>query len=660
MCGIAGFISSSHRDDERLRAVGNGMADALAHRGPDGAGVWTAAAQGVALGHRRLSVLDLSEAGSQPMTSASGRFTIVYNGEIYSSPQMRAALPDVVFRGASDTETLLEAIEAWGLDMALKQSVGMFAFALWDSREGTLHLVRDRLGIKPLYYGWVGDDFVFGSELKALLRHPDWCGQIDRDAVAAQLEFSYIPAPRSIYEGVYKLMPGTGLSVVGVPDRAGFSPWPPERGERSRLQPWSWWDARAVYAAGLRHPFSGTEADALAQLDELLHRVVRDRLVSDVPLGAFLSGGIDSSIVVALMCAAAPGAVRTFSIGFHDAAVNEAPYARAVAEHLGTRHTELYVSAARALAMVPELPQIYDEPFSDSSQIPTTLLSRMTRDQVTVALSGDGGDEVFCGYNRYDLVPRIWARTQHIPHGVRRRLAAALMSLPIRGWEAVFRHGAAVLPERLTRRAPGEVVEKLATSIGARDADTLYRALTQSWRDTRSLVPGSRPVRTPMNDPALALNTDDLVRRMMYGDLLAYLPDDILVKVDRASMSASLEARVPLLDHRLVEFAAGLPVSWLSRHGESKRPLRRVLERFVPAALIDRPKQGFAIPLGAWLRGPLREWAEDLLNPARLRREGYLEAEPISRAWRDHVDGRRDGRRRLWDVLMFQAWLDAR
>jgi len=661
MCGISGFISTGSLEEARIHAECAQMNNTILHRGPDGDGVFAEPSAGLALGHRRLSILDLSPTGAQPMSSASGRFTIVYNGEIYSSPDMRADLEarGHRFRGHSDTEVLLEAVEAWGLREALDRSVGMFAFALWDAKERQLHLVRDRLGIKPLYYGWAGDRLVFGSELKVLTQAPGWDGSIDPDSIAAQLEYSYIPAPKTIYRNAFKLMPGTALTLHTGARPGDFSPWPKELGSHVELQPWTWWSAREVYRNGMAHPFQGTEEEALDEVDRVLRRAVKDRLLSDVPLGAFLSGGIDSSTVAALMRAESTGEVKTFSIGFHDETYDEAPHAKAVAEHLGCTHTELYVTPEDALALVPDLPALYDEPFSDSSQLPTTLLARMTREHVTVALSGDGGDEVFCGYNRYDLAPSIWNKTKRVPLAARRMAQRVMTGIPMWMWETAIATGKPVLPRRLTSRAPGVVIEKIAGVIGAESPDAIYLFLTQSWRDAQALVPGSKPVPTPMRSPELSLGGEDEVRRMMYGDLTAYLPDDILVKVDRATMSTSLEARVPLIDHRVVELAATLPVHWLNRDGESKRPLRQVLDRYVPRDLIDRPKQGFGIPLGDWLRGPLRDWAGDLLAPDRIRAQGFMDADRLDTIWKEHLSGTRDWRLRLWDVLMFQSWLDA-
>ena len=638
------------------------MVETLAHRGPDGEDVWVDVNRGVGLGHRRLSIIDLSPAGRQPMQSASGRYWITYNGEIYNAGEMSADLQKEghAFRGHSDTEVLLEAIDSWGLFPALERSVGMFAFALWDAEERVLHLVRDRLGIKPLYYGWAGKVFLFGSELKALRAHPAWEGRINRDALSLQMRHSYVPAPWSIYEGVYKLMPGCVLSVpLGADASVGFSPLPESQSEPARLQPRSFWDAGEVYLRGASQPFQGSEDEAQEEIEAVLKTAVRQRMISDVPLGAFLSGGIDSSVVVAMMQTQSAVPIRTFSIGFESATYDESRYAADMAERLGTDHTPLVCTPEQALDVVPEMPTFYDEPFSDSSQIPTTILSRLTRASVTVALSGDGGDEVFAGYNRYVLAPYLWKRASKLPYVLRAGLGGFIQSVPMRTWNRLYTGLDPFLPNKFRGGVPGLFAEKVGGTIGARNPDAIYQFLTSSWKKPEDLVLGSSDLSTAMNDPRRRLNHDEFLLRMRHGDLVGYLPDDILVKVDRASMAASLEARVPLLDHRVVELVATLPPEFLLKGDQTKRPLRRYLAGFMAPEWIDRPKQGFGIPLADWLRGPLRDWAEAQLDPSRLENEGYLNAKLVRKRWAEHLTGRLDWHARLWDVLMFQAWLEA-
>jgi asparagine synthase (glutamine-hydrolysing) len=637
------------------------MADTLVHRGPDGGDVWVDEEVGLGFGHRRLSILDLSPAGRQPMRSRSGRFLVAYNGEIYNTSELIADLEKegCVFRGHSDTEVLIEAIDSWGLVPALKRSVGMFAFALWDAEERVLHLVRDRLGIKPLYYGWVGKTLLFGSELKALRKHPAWDGRVSRDALSLQMRHCYVPAPWSIYEGIYKLMPGCVLSIpLGVDASVGFSPLPVELSEYARLQPESFWDAGAVFLNGAENPFQGSEDEAQEQVEEVLKTAVGQRMIADVPLGAFLSGGVDSSVVVALMQTQSALPVRTFSIGFETGTLDESGYAAELAQRLGTDHTMLVCTAEQALDVVPELPTYYDEPFSDSSQIPTTILSRLTRSSVTVALSGDGGDEVFAGYRRYVLAPYLWKRSRKLPSAVRAGLAGFIRSVPNPTWDWLYEGMAPLLPQKYRGGTPGLFAEKLGGTIGAKDPDAIYQFLTSSWKKPEDLVLGSSDLSTAMNDPMRRLSHDDFLLRMRHGDLVAYLPDDILVKVDRASMAASLEVRVPLLDHRVVELVSTLPPEFLLKGDQTKRPLRRYLAGFMTPEWIDRPKHGFSIPLADWLRGPLRGWAEAQLDPSRLRNEGFLDTKLVRERWEEHLTGRFDWHARLWDVLMFQAWLE--
>ncbi len=647
MCGIVGIRDESGVD---ARAAVEAMTATLVHRGPDDSGVWVDAAAGVALGHRRLSILDLSSAGHQPMSSHCGRYVIVFNGEIYNHVDIRKELeasdPAVRWRGHSDTEVMLAAFEHWGVEAALARFNGMFAFALWDRREHVLHLARDRFGEKPLYYGWMGDTFLFGSELKALKAHPAWRGEIDRGAVALYMRYSYIPAPYSIYRGIRKLLPAHVLSI------------PLANGKRETPQSRAYWSAKAVAEAGVRQPFTGNEAEAVESLDVLLRDAVALRTEADVPLGAFLSGGIDSSTVVALMQAQSVRPVRTFSIGFFEAGYNEAEHAKAVAKHLGTEHTELYVTAAEAMAVIPQLPEIYDEPFADSSQIPTFLVSQMTRQHVTVALSGDGGDELFGGYNRYLWGRDIWRKLGWMPKSARVAMAHGLAALSPQGWDRIFAIMEPVLPRRLRARLPGDKLHKLAGILACSSPEEMYRGLVSHW-DPVSVVLGASEPPTALTDHAQCADVPDFTQRMMFLDLVSYLPDDILAKVDRASMAVSLEARVPLLDHRVAEFAWTLPLVMKIRDGQGKWLLRQVLYKYVPKELIERPKMGFGMPIDAWLRGPLREWAENLLDESRLKKEGFFNPGAVHEKWNEHLNGGRNWAYHLWNVLMFQTWLES-
>ncbi len=650
MCGITGFFDPKRTsDDNGLSLQVAAMAEAIRHRGPDADGVWTDAAAGIALGHRRLSIIDLSPAGAQPMRSASGRYVLAYNGEIYNFPRLREELEAKghTFRGRSDTEVALAAIEEWGLEAACGRFVGMFAIALWDRETRTLSLVRDRLGIKPVYYGWSGGVFLFGSELAALKTHAAFAAEIDRNSLSLFMMRTCVPAPHSIYRGIAKLVPGTILTLS-----ADAQP-----GDDPMLN--AFWSFAEVAARGAAAPFTGDEAEATDTLEDLLRQAVGDRLVADRPLGVFLSGGVDSSTVAALMQSISSDPVRTFSIGFHEGDYNEAEDAARVAAHLGTDHTELYLDPARALEVVPELPRIYDEPFADSSQLPTYLVSEMARRDVVVCLSGDGGDELFGGYNRYLWVDAIARRTGTLPAPLRLAAVTALTALSPRTWDGLFSALGPVLPAKLRQRNPGDKLHKMAGILGSKTPAGIYRGLVEHWAPGHGIVlGGSAPVTVLDREcewPALGTFTE----QMMHIDGVSYLPDDILTKVDRASMAVSLEARVPLLDHRVVEFAWTLPLSLKTGGGVGKRVLRNVLYRHVPKSLIERPKMGFALPVHDWLRGPLREWAEALLDENRLNNEGFLAAGPIREKWRQHLSGQRNWQHHIWDVLMFQAWLEA-
>jgi asparagine synthase (glutamine-hydrolysing) len=643
MCGIAGFwnIPGSGEMALLLRT----MADAIAHRGPDDAGEWADESVGIGLAHRRLSILDLSPAGHQPMLSASGRFVIVFNGEIYNHLELRAELTGGAWRGHSDTETLLEAFERWGIEAALKKSVGMFALALWDRGTRTLTLARDRLGEKPLYYGWQNGVLLFGSELKALKVHPAFAGEIDRDALSLCLRHNAIPAPYSIYKGIHKLPPGAYWQCA-LPS-AG-------KGEVR-----TYWSAREAAERGQRNPFIGTDLEARDALESVLGQSIAGQMLADVPLGAFLSGGVDSSVVVALMQARSSRPVKTFTIGFHEASYNEAVHAHAVAAHLGTDHTELYVTAEQAMAVIPRLPTLYDEPFADSSQIPTFLVSELARGHVAVSLSGDGGDELFGGYNRYFWAVNIWKRIGWAPLSMRAAIAGVLTTLSPAVWNSAFKGLDRFLPAGWRYTNPGDKLHKLAEILAVRSPEEIYLGLVSHWKRPVDVVLGAHEPETILTDPKQWADLPDFESRMMYLDQMTYLPDDILTKVDRAAMGVSLETRVPMLDHRIVEFAWSLPLSMKIRHGQSKWLLRQLLYEYVPSRLIERPKMGFGIPVDVWLRGPLKDWAEGLLDENRLRREGYFNPGPIREKWAEHLAGRRNWSYYLWDVLMFQAWLEA-
>ncbi len=625
MCGLAGFVAHrGGRGNDTMKAIVSNMADTLERRGPDDRGVWADERFGLALGHRRLAVVDLSATGHQPMVSASGRYVMVFNGEIYNHLVLRDALGELSWRGRSDTETLLAAITVWGLKATLEKVVGMFALALWDSEIGELCLARDRMGEKPLYYGWQGGTFLFGSELKALRRHPEFAGEIDRAAVSLLLRHGYIPAPYSIYKGIRKLMPGTILRLSATANP----------GTEPEQEPY--WSLGAVVAKGRDNPFRGDERDAVAQLEGILSEAIGLQMIADVPLGAFLSGGIDSSTVVALMQAQSSRPVRTFTIGFEEQAYNEAKHAERVARHLGTDHTELYLSPGDLMDVIPRLTSMFDEPFGDSSAIPTFLVSRLARQHVTVALSGDGGDELFCGYTRYPRVVRQWKMANRVPAPWRRTIGCLLEHLS---------------PD--TRRGTA-----ITEALRAATDTEFYRVMTSQWQRPSDIVKSSTEPHLPALLEAADV-TDGSFERMMFLDSLTYLPDDILTKVDRVAMATSLETRVPLLDHRVVEFAWSLPQDTKIRDGEAKWVLRRVLEKYLPRTLSERPKMGFGVPIDSWLRGPLRDWAEDLLDEQRLTQQGFFQPGVIRTAWQDHLTNRADLRDALWPVLMFQTWLDA-
>jgi asparagine synthase (glutamine-hydrolysing) len=669
MCGIAGFFSVSTSSFQSLDAVVRTMAASLSSRGPDDFGIWTDEVTGVAFGHQRLAIQDLTAAGQQPMTSACGRYVIVLNGEIYNHLDLRislesgslsgqtqsgglqiqdsgsalGAVPNPRWKGRSDTETLLAAISAWGVEETLNRCVGMFAFGLWDREMNTLTLARDRFGEKPLYYGWVGQGaskaFAFASELKALRAYPGFNNTINRNALAQYLHFTYVPAPLSIFEGISKLKPGC---LLAVSRKAGDS----DPSEQLAIHHRVWFSFNDLVTSATGKQIEN-EQDGIRELEKSLIQAVKAQSISDVPLGVFLSGGVDSSTIAALMQEQSSTPIKTFTIGFDEPGFDEAPYARAVAEHLGADHTEMRVTAQMAQDVIKKLPQIYDEPFADSSQIPMHLVCQAARKQVTVVLSGDAGDELFGGYNRYFWGPRIWSRVSWLPFSVRKLLGQAIQLVPPSGWNALSRlAGVSRLGERVHKLAIG-----LKTICTAQD---LYWSLVTEWPNQGHLVVGAKGQPERVQSPP---NLKDPLS-MMYLDTRTYLPDDILCKVDRAAMACSLETRVPFLDHRVVELAWRLPLHMKIRKGVSKWALRQVLYKRAPKKLIERPKAGFAIPVGQWLRGPLRGWAEALLNPSRLKAEGYFYPEPITKVWKEHLSGNHDHTPKLWSVLMFQAWLE--
>ena len=638
MCGIVGYVSQQVKASDK---VVEQMANAIRHRGPDGAATWCDVEAGIALGHRRLSIIDLTDFGRQPMHSSDGRFVLLFNGEIYNHRVLRAELEAQglapTWQGHSDSEVLLAALASWGAQETLSRLNGMFAFALWDRKFRRLTMARDRMGEKPLYYGLVKGSLLFGSELKALAQHPSWEGTINRNALALFLRFAYVPEPYCIFEGLYKLPPAHVIEI----DCNDFSVLP---------DPTPYWSLQRTANAPRRQE---SEKLLLDELEEKLMTSIGLRMEADVPLGAFLSGGIDSSAVVALMQAQSAKPVRTFTIGFEVAGYNEAEAAKAIAKHLGTQHTELYLTAQDALNVVPSLPHVWDEPFADSSQIPTLLLSKMTRESVTVALSGDGGDEVFCGYNRYGQGHQLHRRLSMMPSPLRAALGGAMRHAPVQLIDRLM----ALVPQRYRYPAVGDRLQKLGRVIDTRDMGSFYGTLVTQIHNADELVIGGELPETKVDRQQDWPKLHDFRETMMYLDTLTYLPGDIMTKVDRASMAASLEARAPYLDHELIEFAWTLPMSMKLRDGKTKWALRQILERHVPTQLFERPKMGFGVPIEHWLTGPLKQWAEDLLSPQRLKQQGLLHSERISQMWSEQCSGRGRWHYQLWTVLMFQAWM---
>ncbi len=640
MCGITGCWDRRGVD----ASIVEQMADRIRHRGPDDAGAWLNDGSDLALAHRRLSIIDLSPAGHQPMHSPCGRFTLVYNGEIYNHKDLRAELVDegghFEWRGYSDTETLLAALRHWGVEGALQRVNGMFAFALWDDSEKSLFLARDRMGEKPLYYGNNGDTFLFGSELKSLAAHPDWKGEVNRNALALYMRHNNVPSPWSIYQNINKLPPAHFVVIRG----AG----------KTISKPQCYWNLAEIAEQGEALQKNSDSVTLVDELDTLLRDAVNSRMAADVPLGAFLSGGFDSTMVTALMQAQSSRPIKTFTIGFHEQGYNEAVHAKAVAKHLGTDHTELYVTPEEAMAVIPRLPAIWDEPFSDSSQIPTLLVSELARKHVTVSLSGDGGDEIFCGYNRYTKGYQIWHKLQRLPVPIRRLFGKLVGLISGEKLQLLVR---LLSNNHSIPQIEGHLI-KLADVLKADSGESYYHRLISHCKDPNQLVLGAVEPQTLFNLHEQHPKLSDFREKMMYLDSMTYLPDDILTKVDRASMAVSLEARVPLLDHRVVEFSWKLPMSMKYRNGKGKHLLREVLYRYVPREMMDRPKMGFGVPIDEWLRGPLREWGEELLSEKRLREEGFFDPKPIRNMWEEHISGKRRWHYYLWDVLMFQAWLE--
>ena len=643
MCGIAGYVAFNRdQSAETLTSLATQQGNAIVHRGPDSGDVYIDESLGVALAHRRLAIIDLSEAGYQPMQSADGSAVIVYNGEIYNAADTRAELQKrgVKFRGHSDTEVLLEACVMFGVERAIERFVGMFAFAFFDKTNQRLTLVRDRLGIKPLFYTFADNHLIFGSELKAVRAHPHCPTDLDFDGIAAYFRYQYVPTPHSVYRAVKKLPQGSILEIdLNNP------------GERPQPKPF--WSFHEKAIAGFQNQLEASDKHIIDEFDALLRDAVTRRMIADVPLGVFLSGGVDSSTVVALMQEASTTPVKTFSIGFDEGQYNEAKYAAEIAKHLGTEHTELYVSPQQALDVIPNLTEMYDEPYADSSQIPTFLVSQMTREHVTVALSGDGGDELFAGYNRYPTAEQVANKITRIPMPIRRSLAAIWQAIPANVWDSLFK----VIPASRRPMYAGDKVHKFAQAF-TYDADDFYKRLISIWNHPEEIAAQGSEASTLLSDSVLHESLPGLLERMQYWDTMMYMPDDILTKVDRASMAVSLEVRVPIIDHRVVEFAWRLPRHFKVRDGVSKWILREVLYRRVPRELIERPKMGFAVPIDQWFRGPLKQWAGDLLSRDAINRYGLMKAAPIERIWTEHLSGNRNWAALLWNVIMLQSWCE--
>lgn len=651
MCGIIGFLGGDFTNDQLSNAILEEMSDQIVKRGPDSAGIWLDSSTKIALGHRRLAIVDLSPAGYQPMTSGSNRYVMTYNGEIYNSDEIRNELiksrVTVNWRGHSDTEILLAGFDAWGVKETVSRVTGMFAIAIWDKELEQLTLIRDRIGEKPLYYGWQGSGsnkvFLFGSELKALKKHPQFINEIDRGSLALYMRYCYVPAPHSIYKGIMKVEPGTIVTVTL---------------QESEHTTEKYWNALDVVRTGAESPFEGTVAEVTNNLDIALRKTISQQMMADVPLGAFLSGGIDSSTVVALMQAQSSRPIKTFTIGFSETGYNEAEFAKLVAGHLGTEHTELYVSSQDALNVIPKLPNLYCEPFADASQIPTFLVSSFARHHVTVSLSGDGGDELFCGYNRYLFADKLWKGLSMTPASVRELVGKSVKNIPAAGWNQAFKLLNRITPRKFNGISWGDKLQKGAGVMASKNLISLYQQLVSNWQDPSAVVIGEREHDRIFSTDVQLLSDVGDIQKMMAIDTISYLPDDILVKVDRAAMGVSLETRVPFLDHHIFEFASKIPLAMKLKNGVGKLILRDILYRYVPKELIERPKMGFGIPMSDWLKGPLKEWAEELLGESRLRSQGFFYPEVVRQMWSEHLSGARNWQSQLWAVLMFQAWLE--
>ncbi len=655
MCGITGIFGNLRK--EEFDSSIHEMSATLNHRGPDDAGTWINEENGVAFGHQRLSIIDLSSAGHQPMVSPCGRFTTVFNGEIYNHLQLRDKLNTSAnkqsWKGHSDTETLVTAFSQWGIEKTLQQLVGMFAIAVWDFKEKRLFLIRDRFGEKPLYYGWSNGVFLFGSELKALQKYKRFSNQIDRGALSLYMKYMYVPTPYSIFRDIYKLEPGCILQIDKGTKPPTLPLFAPFRDQGINIA--QWYSISNMAQAGQKNLITD-QNDAVDLIEKTLLESVRSQLISDVPLGAFLSGGIDSSVITALMQKVCKDPVKTFTIGFEESSFNEAIYAKEVSRHLGTEHHELYVTSSDAFKVIPHLPTLYDEPFADSSQIPTYLVSKLARESVTVSLSGDAGDELFGGYNRYLWGSRVWNKVRWMPLIVRQTLGVAINKISVNTWDSIGNS----LPNSSRVSLMGDKAHRMAHRLkNVKSLDDVYHSIvTEGYKEDGLVVNDKAALITKLDNNDIVSGIVDFEHRMMLLDSLTYLPDDILTKVDRAAMGVSLETRIPFLDYRVAELAWRLPLDTKINNGETKWPIRQVLYKYVPKVLIERTKAGFAIPVGQWIRGPLREWAADLLNEERIRREGYFNPELVQQLWQQHISGKYDWTPRLWAILMFQAWLD--
>ena len=646
MCGLAGFMPFEPSSSEAMKSISVEMANAIFSRGPDDQGVWVEDNNTLAMSFRRLAILDLSPAGKQPMESISGRYHLCFNGEIYNHLDLRKNLKKD-WIGRSDTETILQSIEEQGLELALQSFVGMFALAVWDSRKRELTLARDRMGEKPLYYGWVDNAFIFASELKAIKKHPNFNNQISTSALSNYLKFNYVPAPQSIYKDIYKLEPGTFISI------------PYQAVQTKTIKTDQFWNLASVISKGCQDPITDYNEGTL-QTKAVLSEAVKSQMISDVPLGAFLSGGIDSSLITSIMQENSIDPIKTFTIGFEDSQFDESQYAKKVAKHLGTNHSEYFVTSNEALEVIPSLPQIYDEPFADSSQIPTYLVCKQAKQSVTVALSGDGGDEIFGGYNRYFWSSKIWSKIQWMPHHARQFIGAAGIKIPQNALDRIEKIYNFSVPKNIQVHQFADKVAKLSSRLQfVATEDDLYESLITQWNDPSVIMKEHND--TDIKPPLLSHDDlrDHLPSRMMLWDSLTYLPDDILCKVDRAAMSVSLETRTPFLDHRLVELAWRLPHSFKLNNSQGKLILREILNDYVPKNLIDRPKAGFCIPVGDWLRGPLRCWAEELIREDKINTQGFFYYDPIIKTWNEHLSNSHDHTHKLWSILMFQSWLEA-